>query len=200
MNLVSKPKSFSCHVIMSKSGDEIKFLLRLDELKCSLSKSYVRMNCRLKFREFLSDIEHMDKLFIPENLKNSAHQIWNELQNFFSNSRVGILKQQRDDAQQLLKTLEITLRGTPDSPDQLPKDLFQAVELTVQLVLPKDMKCSIMAIRRRPTTVYVDPKHESYTSTSEIASSINNYLHSHGQKATVQVEAAENGTIFEKVQ
>lgn len=84
-----------------------------------------------------------------------------------------------------------------DTSYQLPKNPFEAVELAVKELLPKNMKHSITAIGRRPITVYIDPKHASYSSTSEIAEIINNYLHAHGQKATVQVEAAENGTIFE---
>jgi hypothetical protein len=184
---------------MSKPGDEITFLLRLDKLKGSLSKSFVPINCRFKLRELRSDIEHKDELFVTETLKNSARQLLNELQMFFSSSRVGILKRQRDDAQQFLKTLENTPRSTSDSPDQLPKDLWEAVEFVVQQVLPRDMKHSIVAIWRQPITVYVDPpKHENYTSTSEIAIRINNCLHAHGQKATIRVRTAENGTIFER--
>lgn len=67
---------------MSKSVDEAKFLLSLDELKSSLSRSYVRMDSRYKIQQLLSIVDNSHNLLIAEDVKSSARQLLTDLQKF----------------------------------------------------------------------------------------------------------------------
>ncbi|RYH20825.1 hypothetical protein EON65_22345 [archaeon] len=183
----------------STSEEDTKLLLLLDELIGRLSQSYVKMSSRSQLKRLLQSFaEHEDsssKPFITEYVKATSTELLGDLEHFLISSRVGILKRHRVKAQKLLMTLECALRGTTET-DQFPKDPFEAVQLAAQRVLPANMKHSVATLGRRPVTVYVDPKHESYSSTPEIASAIESILREHNQLVTFLVEEAENGTIF----
>jgi hypothetical protein len=184
----------------SISEEDSRLLLLLDELKERFSKSFVKMSSRSMLQRLLQYfVEHEDnstKLYITDDVKETSRVLLVELESFFMSSRVGILMEPRERAQELLRTVESAVSGI-SAADRLPKNRFKAVGVAAQRVLPADMKYTIAALGRRPITVYVDPLHENYSSTSEIADSINRYLHTHGQiNVIVRVEMAENGTIL----
>lgn len=184
----------------STSEEDAKLLLLLDELIGRLSQSFVKMSSRSKLKRLLQSFaDHEDsstKPFITEDVKVTSKDLLGDLEGFLISGRVGILKRQRVKAQKLLVTLECALRGIPETTDRFPRDPFEAVEVAAQRVLPASMKYSVAALCRRPVTVYVDPKHESYSSTPEIASAIDLILREHHQNVTFLVKEAENGTIF----
>eukprot|EP01033_Poteriospumella_lacustris_P014042 gene14042-10034_t len=165
-----------------------KNLRFLANLKSGFRTSSVAMVCRSDFRKLLIKLQGMES--ISEDVKHSARQLLNDLQEYLATRQFGILKVQRDAVRELPETLEISICGHVP----LPIDLFEAMEITTKAVLPQGMPYSIFGANRC-VTVYVDPEHGEYISTEVIKDSLCRYLHDHGRglqrNEGVEVKTAE---------
>lgn len=172
-----------------------KILHVLAKLKSGFQRSFVRMGCRSEFRKLLIWLQAKEG--ISEDVKNSACQLLDELQDHFACSQVGFSRAQRNAVRELLETLEISICGEVP----LPISLFEAMRITTKEILPKSMLYSISGANS--VTVYVDPEHDEFTSTEAIRDLLCRYLQEHGRglerHESVEVNTANGGsplTIF----
>eukprot|EP01039_Chlorochromonas_danica_P013662 gene13662-15848_t len=149
--------------------------------------SLVPMGYRSDLRKLLIKLQVMKN--VSEDVKQSARQLLDELQDYFANSRIGISEAQRTAVRELLEKLEISICGQVP----LPISLFEAMRITTKRVLPQGMLYGITGANRR-VTVYVDPEHGEFTSAEVIKDS---YLHEKGRdlkrNESITVKAAEGG-------
>ena len=162
----------------------------LAKLKSGFRTSSVRMGCRSDLRKLLIKLQHMENVSVE--VKQSACQLLEDLQAYLANSRIGILKAQREAVRVFLETLEIGICGRVP----LPIDLFEAIQIATKAELPKGMPRSIFGANRC-VTVYVDPEHGEFTSVEVIRDSLCRYLHEHARglerNESVEVKTAEGG-------
>eukprot|EP01033_Poteriospumella_lacustris_P016155 gene16155-11555_t len=153
--------------------------------------SLVPMGYRSDLRKLLIKLQVMKN--VSEDVKQSARQLLDDLQEYFASKQVWISDEQRDTVRQLLETLEISICGQVP----LPLSLFDAIEIATEAVLPKGMPHSISGTNRR-VTVYVDPEHDEFTSVEVIRDSLCHYLHEHARglerNKRVGVQTAEGGS------
>eukprot|EP01033_Poteriospumella_lacustris_P014297 gene14297-10218_t len=142
-----------------------KNLRFLANLKSGFRTSSVAMVCRSDFRKLLIKLQDMEN--ISADVKHSARQLLDDLQEYLATRRFGMSKAQRDAVRELLETLEISTCGQVP----LPIDLFEAMQITTKAVLPQGMPYSISGANRR-VTVYVDPEHGEFTSVEVIKDSL----------------------------
>lgn len=170
--------------------NEKKILHFLATLKRGFQISHVGMGYRSDFRNLGIKLQGMEN--ISEDVKQSARQLLDELQDYFANSRIGISEAQRTAVRELLEKLEISICGQVP----LPISLFEAMRITTKRVLPQGMLYGITGANRR-VTVYVDPDHGEFTSAEVIKDSLSRYLHEKGRglqrNESITVKAAEGG-------
>eukprot|EP01033_Poteriospumella_lacustris_P012091 gene12091-8642_t len=100
------------------------------------------MGCRSDLRKLLIKLQDMENVSVE--VKQSACQLLEDLQEYLANSQIGLLKAQREAVRVFLETLEIGICGRVP----LPIDLFEAIQIATKAELPKGMPHSISGANR----------------------------------------------------